>query len=368
MIRVLVVDDSAVVRKIFSQELARDPEIEVVATAPDPYVARDKIVQCEPDVITLDIEMPRMDGITFLRKLIEHHPLPVVVVSSLTPQGGSLAMEALDSGAVEVLCKPGSAYTVGDMAVELIDKVKAASRAKVQKKVACPDGGSAKVRLALTRTTNKVIAIGASTGGTNALQDLIEVLPPDAPGMVIVQHMPEHFTRSFAERLNGLSAVEVREAEDGDGVINGRALIAPGNYHMMLRRSGARYYVQVRPGPLVSRHRPSVDVLFHSVAKYAGVNGVGVILTGMGNDGAKGMLEMHEAGAFNLAQDQATSVVYGMPKEAVAAGGVDEVLPLEKIAAAMLKAAERPAGAPAVEPPRSARVCQCRRLIEVNRG
>jgi two-component system chemotaxis response regulator CheB len=331
-------------------------------------VARDKIVQCEPDVITLDIEMPRMDGITFLRKLIEHHPLPVVVVSSLTPQGGNLAMEALDSGAVEVLCKPGSAYTVGDMTVELIDKVKAASRAKVKKKAARPGGGSAKERLALTHTTNRVIAIGASTGGTNALQDLIEALPPDAPGMVIVQHMPEHFTRSFAERLNRLSAVEVREAEDGDGVINGRALIAPGNYHMMLRRSGARYYVQVRQGPLVSRHRPSVDVLFHSVAKYAGANAVGVILTGMGNDGAKGMLEMHDAGAFNLAQDQATSVVYGMPKEAVAAGGVDEVLPLEKIAAAMLKAAERPAGAPAVEAPRSAQVGTGRRRIEVNRG
>lgn len=345
MIRVLIVDDSAIVRKIFSQELARDPEIEVVGTAPDPYVARDKIVSCKPDVITLDVEMPRMDGITFLRKLMQHHPLPVVVVSSLTPKGGNLALEALDCGAIEVLCKPGASYTVGDMSVELIDKVKAASRATVQKTIATRQRSGAVKRLALTRTTNKVIAIGASTGGTQALQALLEVLPAGAPGIVVVQHMPEHFTRSFAERLSQLSAVEVREAEDGDSVVNGRVLIAPGNRHLLMRRSGARYYVQVKEGPLVSRHRPSVDVLFRSVAKYAGANAVGVVLTGMGNDGAKGMLEMHEAGACNIAQDKASCVVYGMPKEAVAAGAVDQILPLKDIASAMLKAAEEPAGA-----------------------
>lgn len=337
MIRVLVVDDSAVVRQVFQQELSRDPELEVVGTAPDPYVARDKIAQLKPDVLTLDVEMPRMDGLTFLRKLMQHHPLPTIVVSSLTTKGGELALEALDSGAVDVLAKPGQAYSVGDMAIELIDKIKAAARAGVRPRVATRS--QPEPRLALTRTTNKVLAIGASTGGTEALQRVLTSLPANAPATLIVQHMPEHFTRSFANRLNDLCAVEVREAEDGDSVIPGRVLIAPGNHHMVLRRSGARYFVNVKDGPLVSRHRPSVDVLFRSVAKYAGANAVGAILTGMGADGSQGLLEMKQAGATTFAQDEATCVVYGMPKEAVRLGAADKVLPLGEIAAALLTAA-----------------------------
>jgi len=340
-IRVLVVDDSAVVRGIFVRELSRDPEIEVVGTAPDPFVARDKIVALQPDVITLDVEMPRMDGITFLRKLMEHHPLPVIIVSSLTPEGGELALEALDAGAVEVMCKPGAAYTVGDMSVELIDKIKAAARVKVQARTSRPGAKAQPIRhRALSRTTNKVVAIGASTGGTQALQDVLVAMPANAPGIVIVQHMPEHFTRSFADRLNELCAIEVKEAEDGDTVTPGKALIAPGNYHMVLRRSGARYFVSVKTGPLVSRHRPSVDVLFKSVARYAGKNAIGVIMTGMGNDGAEGMKEMKDAGAENIAQDEASCVVFGMPKEAIMLGAVDHVVPLSRIPQMILKLAE----------------------------
>ncbi len=330
-IRVLVVDDSAMVREILVKELSRDPQIEVVGTAPDPYVARDKIVRVNPDVITLDIEMPRMDGITFLRKLMKHHPLPVIVVSSLTPKGGDLAMEALDSGAVEVMCKPGAAYTIGDMSVALIDKIKAAARVPVKKRDAITAIG-APTRLSLTRTTNKVIAIGASTGGTEALQVVLRSMPSNSPGIIIVQHMPEHFTRSFAKRLNELCDIEVKEAEDGDRVVPGKALIAPGNYHMLLRRSGAVYFVNVKTGPLVSRHRPSVDVLFKSVARYAGQNAVGVIMTGMGADGSEGMKEMKDQGAETIAQDENTCVVYGMPKEAVELGAVNYVVPLQRIA------------------------------------
>jgi len=339
MVRVLIVDDSAIVRQILARELARDPEIEVVGTAPDPYVARDKIVQLKPDVITLDIEMPRMDGVTFLKRLMQHHPLPVIIVSSLTPRGGRVALEALDAGAVDVTCKPGSAYSVGDMSVELIDKIKAASRARVSRRVDA-DFVRPTVRCqALTCTTNKVVAIGASTGGTQALQQVLTAMPANAPGIMVVQHMPEHFTRAFAERLNTLCAVEVKEAADGDSLIPGRALIAPGNYHMLLRRSGARYYVEVREGPLVSRHRPSVDVLFKSAAKYGGSNVVGAILTGMGADGADGMLEMKQAGAATIAQDEASCVVFGMPREAIARGSVDHVLPLEQITGKILKLA-----------------------------
>ncbi|HPU98018.1 MAG TPA: chemotaxis response regulator protein-glutamate methylesterase [Candidatus Hydrogenedentes bacterium] len=343
-VRVLIVDDSALVRKILSEELARDPEIEVVGTATDPYVARDKIVQLKPDVVTLDIEMPRMDGLTFLRKLMKHYPLPVIVVSSLTKKGGDLALEALESGAVDVMCKPGAAYTVGDMSVELIDKIKAAARVRVARRTQTDTpaiGQTPIVRsTAMSRTTYKVIAIGASTGGTEALTALLRVLPADAPGIVIVQHMPEHFTRSFADRLNQLCAVEVKEAANDDTVMPGRVLIAPGNYHMLLRRSGARYYVEVKSGPLVSRHRPSVDVLFKSTAQTAGRNAVGVILTGMGRDGAEGMKMMHDAGAKTIAQDEASCVVFGMPKEAIALGGVDFVLPLNQIAQKMLRLAE----------------------------
>ncbi len=340
-IRVLIVDDSAMVREILSRELARDPEIEVIGTAPDPYVARDRIVELKPDVLTLDIEMPRMDGITFLRKLMQHHPLPVIVVSSLTKKGGDLALEALDAGAVEVMCKPGAAYTVGDMSVALIDKIKASARVAVAKRIAAkPKAAGPITRLSMTRTTNKVIAIGASTGGTEALTDVLTALPANAPGIVIVQHMPEHFTRSFADRLNSLCAIQVKEAEDGDTVTPGKALIAPGNYHMVLRRSGARYYVEVKTGPLVSRHRPSVDVLFKSAAKYAGQNAVGVIMTGMGADGSAGMLEMRQQGSSTIAQDEASCVVFGMPKEAIALGAAEFVLPLSSIPARMLQLAQ----------------------------
>ena len=342
MIRVLSIDDSAVVRNIFTKELDRDPEIEVVGTAPDPYIGRDKIVELKPDVVTLDIEMPRMDGITFLRKLMRHHPIPVIIVSSLTAKGGDLALEALDAGAVEVMCKPGAAYTVGDMSVELVDKIKAAARVKVSKH----DNGSTQgkvsssARLAMTRTTNKVLVLGASTGGTQALQRVLTAMPANAPGIVIVQHMPEHFTRAFADRLNSICAIEVKEAADGDSVIPGRALIAPGNYHMLLRRSGARYYVQVKEGPRVNRHRPSVDVLFKSAAQYGGRNVVGAIMTGMGDDGARGLLEMKNAGAQTIAQDKASCVVFGMPKVAIELGGADHIVPLDQMGRQLLKLAE----------------------------
>jgi two-component system chemotaxis response regulator CheB len=333
-IKVLIVDDSAVVRSTFMQELSRDPEIEVVGAAPDPFVARDKIVKLQPDVITLDIEMPRMDGITFLKKLMRFYPIPVVVVSSLTPKGSELALEALSSGAIDVMSKSGEAYSVGDLSVQLIDKIKAAAKVDVKRHqgLTTPQPSTQPAqRLSMTKTTNKVVAIGASTGGTQALQEVLTAMPPTAPGTVIVQHMPENFTRAFADRLNGLCAIEVREAKDGDSVTPGVALIAPGNFHMLLRRSGARYYVQVKSGPLVSRHRPSVDVLFKSVARYAGANAVGVIMTGMGRDGAEGMLEMKKAGAENIAQDERSCVVYGMPKEAVALGAVDHIVPLDMI-------------------------------------
>ncbi|HPH02752.1 MAG TPA: chemotaxis response regulator protein-glutamate methylesterase [Spirochaetota bacterium] len=344
-IRVLIVDDSAVVRQILERELQKDPDIEVVGTAPDPYVARDRIVRLKPDVLTLDIEMPRMDGLTFLRRLMHYFPLPVVIVSSLTAKGGALAMEALDSGAVEVMCKPGASYSVGDMAIEIIEKIKAAAMVRVERRESGGVGQSgreqnaAPQRLSMTQTTNKVLAIGTSTGGTEALRKILPRLPGNAPGIVIVQHMPEHFTRSFAQHLNEMCAIDVKEAEDGDTVAPGKALIAPGNYHMLLQRSGAMYYVQVKQGPLVNRHRPSVDVLFKSVARYAGANAVGVIMTGMGADGAAGLKEMREAGARTVAQDEASCVVFGMPKEAIAMGGAEFVEPLARIPERMLELA-----------------------------
>lgn len=341
MIRVLVVDDSAVVREIFAQQLARDPEIEVVGTAPDPFVARDLIVQRKPDVVTLDIEMPRMDGLTFLRKLMHYHPMPVVVVSSLTQAGGSLALEALAAGAVEVMCKPGSAFTVGDMAAVLGEKVKAAAHANVRRVRASAPAEDADPR-PLSRTTDQVLALGASTGGTVALEQVLRALPANAPGTIITQHMPEQFTSAFADRLDGLAPIEVREARDGDSVVPGVALIAPGNRHLLLRRSGARYVAQVRDGPRVNRHRPSVDVMFGSVARAAGRNAVGVILTGMGGDGAEGLLEMRRAGASTIAQDEASCVVFGMPKVAIERGAVERVLPLDRIALAIRQAVERP--------------------------
>lgn len=328
-IRVLIVDDSAVVRRIFTQELTRDPEIEVVGSAPDPYVARRKIAELRPDVLTLDVEMPRMDGLTFLKKLMQHYPLPVIVVSSLTTKGGDLAMEALDNGAVEVMCKPGAAYSVGDLSVDLIEKIKAAARVKPTARQA--SAAPARPHAALSETTNKVIAIGASTGGTEALRVVIERFPRNAPGTLVVQHMPEGFTKSFAERLDSVSDVEVKEAEPGDHVVPGRVLIAPGNRHLMLSRSGALYQAQVKAGPLVCRHRPSVQVLFNSVARFAGANAVGVILTGMGADGAEGLLNVRRQGAPTIAQDEASSVVFGMPKEAIQRGAAVYVEPLDRI-------------------------------------
>jgi len=335
--RVLVVDDSAVVRQILSRELSRGPGIEVVGTAPDPFIARDKIIQLKPDVITLDIEMPRMDGVTFLRKLMLHHPIPVVIVSSLTPKGGQLALEALDAGAVEVMCKPGAAYTVGDMSAELIGKVKAAAMANLSRYRKKAQAARPVQRLSMSRTTKKVVALGASTGGTQALQSVLSTLPATAPGTVIVQHMPAGFTHAFARRLNELCAMEVKEAENNDSVIPGKVLIAPGNKHMILGRSGARYYVSVRDGPPIHHQRPAVEILFNSVAKYAGANAVGVILTGMGTDGAEGLLNMKKAGATTIAQDEASCVVFGMPCAAIEKDAADHVVSLNDIPRAILK-------------------------------
>ncbi len=339
-IKVLIVDDSAIVRQILSRELARDPEIEVIGAAADPYIARDKIVKLKPDVITLDIEMPRMDGLTFLRKLMRHFPLPVIIVSSLTAKGSELALEALDAGALDVMCKPGASYTVGDMAISLIDKIKAAALARM------PEPGAVKpksgiLKTSLTRTTNQVVAIGASTGGTQALTSILERLPSTCPGIVVVQHMPEHFTRSFANRLNEICQIEVKEAQDNDSVTPGRAIIAHGNNHMLLARSGARYHVTVKDGPLVCGHRPSVEVLFNSVARTAGRNTIGVILTGMGHDGAAGMLAMKEAGAVNIAQSEKSCVVFGMPKEAIKLGAAGHVTDLDQIPEKIIQLAEQ---------------------------
>ncbi len=338
-IRVLVVDDSAVVRKVFKEEISREKDMEVVGTAPDPYVARDKIVKFKPDVITLDIEMPRMDGITFLKKLMKHYPLPVIIVSSLTRNSGKLVMEALSLGALEVISKPSSAYSVGEMSVQLIDKIRAVARLKVSPVEERPYTKSVQTKITpkpLSETTNKIIAIGASTGGTEALKTVLTGMPPNAPGTLVVQHMPANFTTSFAERLDELSAMTIKEAKDGDSLINGVALLAPGNYHMLLKRSGANYYVQVKKGPLVHHQRPAVDVLFHSVADYAGSNAVGVILTGMGSDGALGLLKMKEAGARTVAQDEKSCIVFGMPKEAIKLGAADKVVPLNSVSKSVL--------------------------------
>lgn len=345
-IRVLIVDDSAVVRQVMSSLLSSDPEIRVIATASDPFVAAERIAEEIPDVITLDIEMPRMDGLTFLRRIMEQRPIPVVICSSLTAEGGHSTLEAMSAGAVDIITKPkmGTKQYLEQSRVQICEVVKAAAHARPRAR-ATAHGVEPKLtadvilppsHMAMAETTEKVIVVGASTGGTEALRELLEQLPENAPGIVIVQHMPELFTRSFAQRLNGLCAIEVKQAETNDSVLPGRALIAPGNHHMLLRRSGARYFVEIKDGPLVCRHRPSVDVLFRSAARYAGRNAVGVILTGMGDDGARGMLEMKQAGAYNIAQDEATSVVYGMPKEALRLGGVDNVLPLQKIPSALL--------------------------------
>ncbi len=334
-IKVLIVDDSAVVRKVFSEQLSKQRGIEVVGTAPDPYVAREKIVRLKPDVITLDIEMPRMDGITFLKKLMQHYPLPVIIVSSLTTKGSRLALEAISLGALEVISKPGEAYSVGDMSVQLAEKIRAVYGAKLlPASFLTPDRpleGKTESK-ALFATTNKIIAMGASTGGTEAIKQVLIRLPRNFPGVVVVQHMPAHFTTSFAERLNEICPMNVKEAVNGDTVMVGQVLIAPGNYHMLLKRSGARYYVEVKTGPMVHYQRPAADVLFKSVAKYAGANALGIILTGMGKDGAAGLFDMKQAGSVNIAQDENSSVVFGMPKEAIAIGAVDYVLDINAIA------------------------------------
>jgi two-component system chemotaxis response regulator CheB len=340
-IRVLVVDDSAVVRDRLSRDLSRLRGVEVVGTAPDPYVARERIVELKPDVLTLDVEMPRMDGITFLRKLMAHFPIPVVIVSSLTPKGSALALEALDAGAVAVVAKPESAFSVDSAMAELERAIRAASIAKVKKR---DDAAAQAPRrpLALTRTTNMIIALGASTGGTRALEDIIRALPPNTPGVVVVQHMPETFTSEFAARLDRVSEVRVLEAKDGDTVATGHVLIAPGGRkHMVLRRSGASYRVELRAGPPVNRHSPSVDVLFESVADYAGPNAIGAILTGMGADGAEGLLAMRKAGAHTLAQDERSCVVFGMPREAIQRGAAEHVVPLDDVAGLLLGLAAR---------------------------
>jgi two-component system, chemotaxis family, protein-glutamate methylesterase/glutaminase len=346
-VRVLIVDDSAVVRQTLSEILSEDPGIEVIGTAGDPFVAAERIRQQIPDVITLDIEMPRMDGLTFLQKIMSQHPIPVVICSSLAEEGAQSALRALEYGAVEVIAKPrmGTKQFLEGSRVAVCDAVKAAAGArvhlllpgrKVEPKLTADAILPPPSTHAMLETTEKVVAIGASTGGTEALKAVLEMLPSDAPGIVIVQHMPGAFTQAFANRLNSLCSISVKEAESNDTVLRGRALIAPGNHHMLLKRSGARYYVEIKEGPLVCRHRPSVDVLFRSAARYAGQNAVGVIMTGMGDDGARGMLEMKQAGAITIAQDEASCIVFGMPKEAIQRGAVDKVLPLLALAGAIV--------------------------------
>jgi two-component system, chemotaxis family, protein-glutamate methylesterase/glutaminase len=336
-IRVLVIDDSALVREVLKRGLSLDPDIEVVGSAADPYAARDKIVELAPDVLTLDVEMPRMDGVEFLKRLMPQYPLPVLMVSALTQKGKQITMEALEAGAVDFVSKPSTdvARGINDMITELREKVKIASTANVSAwKKNTPKEKKSMVRTvkSLSESTDKVIAIGASTGGTEAIREIITAFPPDTPGVVIVQHMPAGFTKMFAERLNTQCAMEVKEAESGDRVMVGRILIAPGDFHMEIQRSGGMYHVKCSKGDTVCGHRPSVEVLFNSVAKAVGANAVGVILTGMGHDGADGMGAMRKAGARTIAQNEATCVVYGMPKEAFLRGGAEQVIPLNKIA------------------------------------
>lgn len=344
-IRVLVVDDSALMRQVLGNLLARDPSIEVVGAASDPYVARDKIRALRPDVLTLDVEMPRMDGLSFLEKLMRAHPMPVVMVSSLTEAGCDTTLRALELGAVEFVTKPklDLRERLPEVAGEVIAKIKAAAIAKLQPRAAAPARAAARpapaARTAMLRTTQQIVAVGASTGGTEALRELLTELPADCPAVVVVQHMPEKFTRAFADRLDGLCTVRVKEAEEGDRVLPGHVLIAPGSHHMRLAREGATYLVRLSTDPPVNQHRPSVDALFHSCADAAGANAVGILMTGMGDDGARGLLAMRSAGARTLAQDEATSVVFGMPKAAVDLGAAERVLPLGRLAEAALELA-----------------------------
>ena len=343
-IRVLVVDDSAIVRKVLTDALSCEDDIEVIGTAPDPFVARDKILSLHPDVLTLDIEMPRMDGLTFLRKLMHYHPMPVVVVSSLGVASSRAALEALEAGALDVLAKPGGPQSVGELRLSIASKIRAARIARLR--TPSPVTAAPAPRPAVLNSTrpfpaSAVIAIGASTGGTEAIQKVLVEFPGDCPPVVITQHIPAVFSRSFADRLNELCAIRVREAEDGDKLEPGLALVAPGNFHMLLRHCPSGYRVEVKEGPLVCFQRPAVDVLFHSAAEAAGPHATAAILTGMGSDGVQGMLAMKKAGARTIAQDEASCVVFGMPKEAIKRGAVDHVLPLPAIARALLAESQK---------------------------
>jgi two-component system chemotaxis response regulator CheB len=356
-IRVLIIDDSATVRQTLAMVLQEDPAIEVLGVAADPFAAARQIRDEVPDVITLDVEMPRMDGITFLRKLMAQHPIPVVMCSSLVESGSDTLLQALEAGAVDIILKPriGAADHLAEEKAHICEVVKAAATARVkiraqrasrairetEKKLSADVMLPPPTNRAMARTTEMIFCIGASTGGTESLREVLEVLPAATPGIVIVQHMPEKFTTTFARRLDSLCEMSVKEAEDGDAVLRGRVLIAPGNLHTMIERSGARYYVSVKTGPLVARHRPSVDVLFRSAARSVGPNAVGIIMTGMGDDGAHGLQEMKQSGAYTVAQDEATCIVFGMPKEAIALGCVDRVLPLGAIAQEIERAAAR---------------------------
>ncbi|MCC6341832.1 MAG: chemotaxis response regulator protein-glutamate methylesterase [Bryobacterales bacterium] len=338
--RILIIDDSAIVRKLLAECLSGEKDMEVVGTAPDPFVARDKILALKPDVLTLDIEMPRMDGLTFLRKLMHYQPMPVVVISSLGQAGCQASLEALRLGAVEVLAKPGGPYSVGELRVDLAAKIRAAAAARVRRGTASPPTDPPPQPAPLPRPspagTNAVVAIGASTGGTEAIEAVLKQLPPDGLGIVITQHIPPMFSQAFANRLNSICPMEVREARDGDSVERGLALVAPGNFHMLLRKSpGGGFRVTVQDGPRVCYQRPSVDVMFCSVAEVAGSNAMGVLLTGMGADGAKGLLNMKHAGARTIAQDEASCVVFGMPKEAIRLGAAEQVAPLNRIPGAI---------------------------------
>lgn len=351
----MIVDDSAVVRQTLTQLIEASPDIDVAGTAADPIIASKKLDTIRPDVMILDIEMPRMDGITFLRKIMSETPLPIIICSSKTEKGSGNVVKALEYGAVEIIQKPkmGTKKFLEESKVLILDAIRAAKAAKVKKSGKAPS--EMKVEKKLTadvilpkpgaavsiETTEKIVVVGASTGGTEALKIFLEAFPVDGPPIVIVQHMPEHFTAAFAQRLDSTCNITVKEAADNDSVLRGRALIAPGNKHTLLKRSGARYYVEVKDGPLVSRHRPSVDVLFRSAARYAGKNALGVIMTGMGDDGANGMVEMKSAGAYTIAQDEKSSVVFGMPKEAIERGSIDKVLPLPNISAEVLRYCSR---------------------------
>jgi two-component system chemotaxis response regulator CheB len=332
-IKVMIVDDSALVRKILSRELAKSPSIDIINMAPDPYVARDMIAKDKPDVMLLDVEMPRMDGITFLRKLMQSFPIPTIIVSSLAQQGSQLALEALRSGAVDVVTKPCEAYSIEEVIPLLIEKIKAASLVNIKKiQMQAADAATTFAKItSFTATTNRILVIGSSTGGTVALEKILPTLPKNVPGTLVVQHIPAGFSRTLADRLDTICDVTVKEAKDGDSVVTGQVLIAPGNYHMWLKRDGGRYEVKVRTGEPLHYQRPCVEHLFNSTAEQAGKSAVGVILTGMGADGAEGLLNMKKAGARTIAQDEASSVVWGMPGSAVKLNAAEFILPLDKI-------------------------------------